>query len=41
MNKVERVKELLGLSKDTDPEDLEDHTQEIIEEVKEDKTKRG
>ena len=34
MSKVERVKELLGLGKDTDPEDMENHTREIIEEVK-------
>lgn len=35
MSKVDRVKELLGLGRNTKTEDLDDHTKEIIEEVKE------
>ena len=35
MSRVERVKELLGVGESTSVEDLSNHHQEIIEEVKE------
>ena len=34
MSKVDKVKQLLGLSNSAKVEDLDDHTREIIEEVK-------
>lgn len=36
-SKVERVKELLGLNKDTDKADMSEHRKKIIEEVEREK----
>lgn len=41
MSRVERVKELLGLNKNADKEDLKDRHQEIIEEIEGDRDKDG